>query len=272
MHKNNLNFKGCISKIYSEENIRKNNPADEIESFYEIIKSFCKQKNIENINSEKYIEISHEFTSGYSVLLDHFKNGVFLSDNAFESLLVHHFAFIGKKNIEVINDDFKPNSLTSLKINESFDLVFSYKGLAFEELYTILPQVIGLLKVGGILALRIPAYWFIKENITETEKTILEYSKQNDKKWIFPEPLEPVIEKNGAELLTLSEIPQNFSLNRFELAYYSSLKKLYDAEIGNNKAHLEILKFPSENLEIRGALLLVRKTKKTVTKDNLFSV
>lgn len=266
MQKDKMFFKGNITQNYNEESVKKNNPVKEIEDFFNAIKSTIPA------NPEKYLEISHKFSFGYQVLLKHFKSGYFLSNDAFESLLVYHFTTIDKQKLDILNVEFTPNSLARLKINEQFDLVYSFSGITFDELYNILPQIIGFAKIGGTIAVKVPAYWFLKEKNTELEKKILDYSKQNDKKWIFVDPLEPVIEKNGGKLLKIIELPQTIKINRFELAFMSSLKKLYDAELQNNKAHLEVLTFPEENLELRGALLLIKKITKTVTKDNLFNL
>ena len=153
------------------------------------------------MNYGKYIEISNKFTFSYQELLKYFKSGFFISNDAFESLLVYHFSLIDKRKLEIFNIDFNPNSLARLNINEQFDLVYSYSGITFDELYNILPQIIGYAKIDGTIAVKVPAYWFLKENNTELEKKILDYSKQNDKKWIFAEPIEPVIEKNGGKLI-----------------------------------------------------------------------
>ena len=136
----------------------------------------------------------------------------------------------------------------------------------------MLPLIIGFIKIAGILAINIPAYWFIKDNLTEIEKTIIDYSKQNDKKWIFVEPLEPLIEKNGAELLEIRESSLKYNIDRLELSFISSLKKLYDSVIQNNKAHLDILKIPEKYIELRSAVMIIKKKKKTLTKENLFNL
>ncbi len=267
MEHNKLFFKGNINENYNQEIINNKYPINIIELFLNEIK-----KINPSYNKENYLEISHKFSPAYKILSKEFKKGTFISDNAFESLLVYHYCKIDKIDIDVLNYDFSYNSFTSLKLNEKIDFIFSLCGLTFENLYTCLPQIIGFLKVEGILTLIIPAYWYIKNNQTENEKIILDYSKQNDKKWIFVEPIEPILEKNGAEILVLKELPQNLKFNRFELAYISSLNKLYESIKQNNIAHLEIVKIPEDNIEIRSALLLIKKKQKTITKDNLFKL
>lgn len=267
MEHNKLFFKGNINQNYNEEKINNKYPINEIESFLNEIK-----KINSTYNKENYLEISHKFSPAYKILSKEFKKGTFLSDNAFESLLIYHYSKIDKIDIDILNYDFSYNTLATLNLNEKIDFIFSLCGLTFENLYTCLPQIIDFLKIEGILALILPAYWYIKNNQTENEKTILDYSKQNDKKWIFVDPIDAIIEKNGAEILVLKELPQNLKFNRFELAYISSLNKLYESIKQNNKAHLEIVKIPEENIEIRSALLLIKKRQKTITKDNLFKL
>lgn len=267
MEHDKLFFKGNINENYNEDAINKKFPINEIESFLNEIK-----KVYPAFNKENYLEISHKFSPVYKIMAKEFKKSIFLSDNSFESLLTYHYSKIDKIDIDVLNYDFSYNSLASLKLNEKIDFIFSLCGLTFENLYTSLPQIIGFLKIDGILALIIPAYWYIKNNQTENEKNILDYSKQNDKKWIFVEPIEPIIEKNGAEKLILKELPHTIKFNRFELSYISSLNKLHDSIKQNNKAHLEVVKIPEENIEIRSSLLLIKKKQKTITKDNLFKL
>ena len=264
---NKLRFKGNINKNYDENSINNKYPISDINLFFKEVNDI-----VNDIKKDSYLEISHKYTPAYKVLLKEFKNGTFLSDDAFESLLVYHYSKNDNIDIDILNYNFTYNSLDSLKLNEKFDFIFSLFGLTFEKLYSCMPQLISFLRVDGILAIKIPAYWYIKTNQTEVEKDILNYSKQNDKKWIFVEPIEPIIEKNGGEILTLKEIPQNTKLNRFELAYISSLNKLFEAIKENNKAHLEIVNIPEDNIEIRSALLLIKKKKKTITKDNLFNL
>jgi hypothetical protein len=267
MDYNKLKFKGNINKNYTDEILENKYPITGITSFLDEVTN-----TDNNFNKENYLEISHKYSPAYKVLTKKFKNGTFLSDNAFESLLVYHSSKKDNVNIDILNYEFNYNSLDSLKLNEKFDFIFSLFGLNFEKIYSCMPQLINYLKVEGILALKIPAYWYIKNNCSEIENTILNYSKQNDKKWIFVEPIDPIIEKNGGEIISLKEIPQNVKLNRFELANISSLNKLYDAIKNNNKAHLEITNLPEDNIELRSALLLIKKKKKTITKDNLFNL
>ena len=259
--------KGNINENYNNDVINKKYPNSRAEAFFDNIKEITS-----TILKDNYLEVSHKYTGAFSVLLDHFKKGTFLSDDPFESMLTYHMSKTGNKEINVLNYNFNYETFSKLNLNEKFDFVFSMFGLTFEDLYNLLPIIIGFLKVDGILAVNIPAYWFIKEKQTEIEKTIIDYSKQNDKKWIFVEPLEPIIEKNGAELLEIKESSISHNVDRLELAFISSLKKLYDSIIQNNKAHLEILKIPEKDIELRSAVMIIRKKKKTLTKDNLFNL
>jgi|GEM_PF-1367421 len=221
---------------------------------------------------DNFLEISHTHTLGYLILTNIFKKGIFISDDPFESLLEYHHSKLNNKELDIYNHYFSTNSLSSLSFAESFNFIFSLSGLSFENIYSILPQLINFLKIEGLIALLIPAYWYDRENATELEKKIINYSKQNDKKWIFVEDINPVITENGAEMLGLYPIELKIKINRLELAYISSLNKLYDAIINNNRAHLEICDIPEKNIELRSTLLIIKKKKKTITKDNLFKI
>ena len=259
--------KGNINENYNKDIIIKKHPDSRTKVFIDCIKDIIGESSKDN-----FLEVSHKYTGAYNVMLSHFNKGAFLSDDPFESMLTYHISKINNKDLDVLNYNFNYDSLSKLNLNEKFDFVFSLFGLTFEDLYTLLPLIIGFIKIAGILAINIPAYWFIKDNLTEIEKTIIDYSKQNDKKWIFVEPLEPLIEKNGAELLEIRESSLKYNIDRLELSFRSSLKKLYDSVIQNNKAHLDILKIPEKYIELRSAVMIIKKKKKTLTKENLFNL
>jgi len=243
---------------------------DEEESFLNIDK-FKKEVDQLLIKKDSYLEISSNFSSAYKKIIPDFKEGYFLCDDSFEALLTYHKSIVDSKNLNVINTQFSKNKIIDLKLNEKFDLVFSVFGLSFESLYFVLPELIGLLKLGGILALEIPAYWFFRENLNEDEKNILTYSKQNDKKWLFTEPLDAVIEESKAKLLFLKETENTKVIDRIELSHISSLDKLYKASIDKNIAVLETCNIPENNIKLKTAVLAVQKNQKTITKDNLFN-
>ena len=254
--------KGFLNKLYDNNNEDSQNNqilTDEL-------------KNIFNIcNKEKFLEISLYHSDFYKFFLDYFKEGSFISDDSYEALLTYHFTKKDNKKINVYNYSFTPNKLSSLNINESYDFVFSSYGLSYENIYTILPQLIGFLKIDGILFIELPAYWFFRENLNQYEKDILNYSKTNDKKWIFTEPIDSLIKESGGNLLYLKEINNKKIIDRHKLSYLSSLNKLYKAHIENNIAVLEVANIPENNIELRSAILVVQKEKKTLTKNNLFN-
>ena len=131
MEYNKLRFKGNINKNYNEDTINNKYPTSEIVSFINEVTN-----NINDLNKDNYLEISHRYSPAFKVLLKDFKNGTFLSDDAFESLLVYHFSKNENINIEILNYDFTYNSLDSLKLNEKFDFIFSLMGLTFEKIYS----------------------------------------------------------------------------------------------------------------------------------------
>lgn len=259
--KGKLNDKYSINKYIKESDIA------ESRLFYENVLNKCR-----NFEKKSYLEISHVFTPAYKFMLNEFKAGTFLSDDAFESLLVYHYSSIENKNIAVYNHKFSENSFSNLKFKEEFDFIFSIFGISFNNLYSLLPQIINFLKINGIFAVVIPCYWFLREKLTEEEKIILNYSKQNDKKWVFADPLDPIIEENGGKNIGIFEIDIKKILTRLELSYLSSLNKLYDAVVGNNIAHIEVSNIPEKNISLRSAVLIIQKHKTTLTKDNLFKI
>jgi hypothetical protein len=259
-----MDYKGNINTNYDK-------------SFFEARQSFINYENFTNEfypllkNKDSYLEMSHVFSPAFFSAVKDFKEGYFLSDNSFEAFLTYHFSKIENKNVNVYNTAFNITQIEKLKFNEKFDFIFSLFGLSFESLYNLLPVMIGLAKVDGIIAIELPAYWFFRENISDVEKAILAYSKQNDKKWLFTEPLVPIIEENKAEFVFLKETGRTKKVDRLELAFLSSLHKLYNAQIENNIAVLEIVNFPEKDILLKTAVLAIRKKSKTVTKDNLFS-
>ena len=217
-------------------------------------------------------EISHYFSSSSADMTDKFKSGMFISDDPYEALLAYHYSVIRNKDIKVYNYLFNPGNLKEMKMNESVDFIFSSFGVSYEKLFSFLPDMTGLLKVGGIIAFEIPAYWFFRDALNSDENIILDYSMKNDKKWIFSESIEPVINENGAELVSLSMMEGHKILNRLEISYISSLHKLHKAHVENNIGVLEVAGIPETGISLQKAFIVIRKQEKTVTKDNLFSV
>jgi hypothetical protein len=228
--------------------------------------------SIANPGRTSFCEISHYFSSSSSDMTGDFKNGTFISDDPYESLLTYHYSVIKNKSLNVYNCHFNPGSLDELKMNESIDFIFSIFGLSYEKIFSFLPDMIGLLKVGGIIALEIPAYWFFRDDLSADESVILDYSMKNDKKWIFSEPIEPVINESGAELVSLTKLDDSKTVDRLELSYISSLNKLHKAHVENNIGVLEVANIPEKNINLQKALLVIRKKERTLTKDNLFNI
>jgi hypothetical protein len=240
---------------------------EEIRQFFTVI---CER--IKDIKTGSCLELSHEYSNFFDVMSESFKESVFLCDDGFESLLAFNNSIQKKITLNVMNYFFNPKSFPRLNMNERFDIVVSLLGLSYDNLNMNLQELIGLLKVDGVMAVVIPSYWYDRAVLNESEEKILKYSKQNDKKWIFTEDIKPKITECGAALVDIIKLPFNAKLNRLELAYISSLTKLYDSIIKNNVAHLEITNIPEDNLEINVSLMLLQKSKKTITKDNLFNV
>lgn len=220
---------------------------------------------------ERYLELSHYATGAYRSLLQHFSSGAFVSDDPFESLYEYHISSSEQKELDIYQNSFTFNRLLPGQ-SECYDAVFSFLGLSFDNLYALLERALILLKVGGILAIEYPAYWYSGEELSTQEKEIMRYSKENEKKWLFVDPLEPLIEEYKGELLFKKNMEHSHSFNRFELSYLSSLDKLNKAERESNRGHLEICDIPERGLKLRSALLVIKKQGKILTKDSLFNI
>ncbi len=256
--------KGDINEFF-DKNEYTRIPENLLKEFFDEI-----NKNAELNEKKTFMEISRSYTNSFKYIINDFKEGAFLTDSAFDSLLSYHFSNLNKYNIKSYNYNFNIQRFESLKFIEKFDLIYSVFGLSFNNLYEMMGQIINFLKINGILAILIPAYWYIKDNLTETEKTVLNYSKQNDKKWIFVEPLDLIVNENNAVIMNNIELKNRLKINRYELSIVSSLEKLKDAVVKNNIAHLDVSNIPEKDIEIRTSLLLIQKKSKTLTKDNLF--
>ncbi|MBP7552176.1 MAG: hypothetical protein KA885_02025 [Spirochaetes bacterium] len=258
--------KGSINQNYSYEAINMLYPPA---SYQDILTPFKEYLN--GVQSDKYLEISHFFSPYFNRLLDSFKEGYFLSDDPFVSGLVYLQSVLNKKNLNVVNFKFNGKKIDSQGFIEKFDFIFSRLGVNFQDLYAYLPKFISYLSVGGILVFIIPSFWFFREDLTDVEKEILAYAKRNDKKWLFVEPIENAILDAGGEIVSFQKIEDRQKLSRIEIAYLSSMDKLFNAELQNNIAILETVDIPKIDLDIPLSALAVRKKSKTITKDNLFS-
>ena len=236
------------------------------------IKKILDEAEASDTGKNNYCEVSHYFSGSCKIMLDEFKSGVFISDDQYEALLAYHHSITENKKIDVYNRFFNPGNFLDLDMNEKFDFVFSSLGFSYEKIYSFLPDVIGLLKVGGVMILEIPSYWFFRDNLNDHENIILDYSMKNDKKWIFSEPVEPIIKECGAELVGIKQLDDEIKTDRLELAYISSLHKLHKAHVENNMAVLETAGIPEKDIVLGKALLAVKKNEKTLNKDNLFSI
>ena len=186
-------------------------------------------------------------------------------------MLTYHASVLNKFDLNVLNYYFTENRFQSLNLNEYFDRVLSHYGLNYIELFELLPSILSLIKIGGVFILTLPSYWFFKDNLTDVEKEILCYSKQNDKKWVFQDDIKKIITDNHSEIISFEEIDHIEIMDRKSLSFLSSLDKLYKAEVENNNAILDIVSIPKQNIELRTTILAVKKSSKTITKDNLFS-
>jgi hypothetical protein len=257
--------KGFVNDSVNEEFSKSDKNTEAFKNFMDTVTSVVKP------GGENCCEISHYFSASSAGLTGEFNNGIFISDDPYVSLLVYHHSVIKNKSLKVHNRLFNPGNLQELKMNESVDFIFSTFGLSYEKLFSFLPDMTGLLKVGGIIAMEIPSYWFFRDDLSADESKILDYSMKNDKKWIFSEPVEPVINENGAELVMLKKLDGKKKINRLELSYISSLHKLHKAHVENNIGILEVADIPEDDIELGKALFIIRKKEKTLTKDNLFN-
>ncbi|MCG8572576.1 MAG: hypothetical protein MJB14_20780, partial [Spirochaetes bacterium] len=194
----------------------------------------------------------------------------FVSDIPFEALLVLKQAEKLKLDTIVYQYPFLFNDFFPVK-EEQFGSIYSFMGLSFDFFQNLLEKILILLKVNGIFLFEFPAYWYLRDENNETEKTIVEYSKQNEKKWLFIKPLDQMVEEHKCQLLTLQRLDYTYTLNRTKLAYLSSLEKLHKAEIDHNRGHLEICQIPEKDIKINSGIMIIKKAEKVLTKDNLFN-
>lgn len=254
--------KGSINK-YIENVYNKIKAKDKYQEIFDKTKHLLTGK-------AHYLEISHYHSPAYKVLNNLFEKGDFISDDPFEALLELHLAKDDNIPLDVYNYNFKDNLTEKFKA-EKYDAIFSFYGLSFTNLSELIEKVLTLLKINGIFVLEFPAYWFIKGETLPIEKEILEYSKINDKKWLFVKPIEELVKENKCKLEIVEKLSYTHTFNRQELAYLSSLDTLYNAELARNKAHLEICNIPEKNIELQTGLIVIKKEEKVLTKDNIFN-
>lgn len=257
-----MNDKGCLNKYYNREKLEKQFDGSGYKQVLDLSASFLGEKG-------GCCELSHSFSYAYKSLGETFSKCDFVSDDSFEAMLEYHMISQEGRETRVFHNTFSPESL--LKDNqECYDALYSFMGLSFDSFITLFDRIMTLLKIGGIFVYQLPAYWYLKDDNSEVEKQIISYSKQNEKKWLFINPLEEVVKEHNGELLLLQRIEQEKKMSRAELAYLSSLEKLLKAEQTKNKAHLDICDLP-ESLALPTAVAVIRKKKRVLTKDNIFN-
>ncbi|MBN2739057.1 MAG: hypothetical protein JXR70_18910 [Spirochaetales bacterium] len=255
--------KGNIHENFQKSHLDKIHPLEIVEQAFE-----DSLAEIELPGHQLCLEISHRYSPLQPVIMKHFQSSVFLSDDPFESLLVyHHFHH---ENLEVYQLPFQSKALENLAKTLQADLIFSYLGIPFKGLSALLPELLALVKVSGFIACIIPTYWFSQEKAHGDEKKLLAYSKQNDREWLFTEPLNGVAEENGAELVGIHPLGKSAKMPIIDVAYLAGLSKLYKAVVENNNAHLEVADVPDE-IDLDLSVLIIKKLKKTVNLNNLFS-
>lgn len=217
------------------------------------------------------LELSHYFSTVYQSFCPPFQNYTFLSDISFEALLLYHqIEKEQNKKLQIFHHSF--SSLTNKLFFEAYDLFLSCLGITYQDLYQYLGQIIGTLKTGGTAAILLPTFWFQRNDLTKTESEILNYAKKQDRKWTFPEPIEPLLTEKKAILTGIFDTNISISLDRFSLAWLSSIDVLYQGEKENSLAILDICPLPAENIPIRLSILLIQKSEKTITAENLFKI
>lgn len=258
-----MNDKGLLNNFYNSENLSKIYNIDHYKKVFNIIEDKV------SLSYSNYLEIGDEYSPAFLFLLDKFKEGNFLCESDFYAMVTYHSSIVNKKNLFVYN--YKFNSLHNIKWTEKFDFIFSFLGVKYDEIFERLPLFISFLKVNGFLGFIIPSYWFDRDNLNDEEKLILEYSRKNDKKWLFVESIENIVNDNNAKIICLEKINILQDFSRIKIARLSSLQKLYSAIIEKNRAVLDICDIPENNLKLNISLLIINKIEKTLTKDNLFN-
>jgi hypothetical protein len=266
MDNNRTGFKGNITTGYTTEKLE--NLSGEVDELISYLPGIETQSG-----NGRFIELSRYYSDASIKLLDSFDEGTFISCDPFNALLVHHVTAIKQSsNVETWHIPFTVSSLQDKTFNESASLLFSLSGLTWEDYYTLVPGIMNMTAVGGLIYLEFPAYWFIRDDLNDDENAILAFSKKNDKKWLFSEPVEPLFEENGAELVELTKSSRVINCTRLEIARLSCLHTLEKADLENNIAITDTCNIAENDLQIPVGRMVFRKKAKTLNRDNLFSV
>lgn len=257
-----MHDKGCLNKNYTKEQLEARLNTNGYKQIIDLAADY-------STDSASCCELSHRFSFAYRYLAEKYSSCDFISDDSFEAMLEYHTSVIDKHTIQVYHNCFSPAGLLPGR-EECYDAVFSFMGLSFDAFINLFEKIMTLLKIGGIFVYQLPAYWYLTEGKNELEKQIISYSKQNEKKWLFVNPLEEIVKEHNGELLLLDKTGLDLPITRIQLARLSSLEKLYKAEQENNKAHLEICGLPLE-MQLPTAAVVIRKKEKILTKDNIFN-
>jgi hypothetical protein len=192
----------------------------------------------------------------------------FLSDDAFMAMLAYaHDSRINSYHLPLNGAGFE-----SFDKNQQFSLAVSYIGLCYADLFDKMKFVLSTLKVGGIFICIVPTYWVDRSSLSETESVILQYSKQNDKKWLFVEDIEPVIKDCQSTLVECRKLKTEWITDRMSLAYLTGLTKLYNAEMTGDISILETTTIAKDDLHLNLSALVIRKDKIMLDKNNLFKI
>ncbi len=252
-----LNYKHYINERYNEKAFAAGFDYADFNEAGKLIGSYC--PTIDSV-----LEISHFFTP----ILDYIKCGrkFFLSDDDFESLL----AYAHDSGINSYHLPWNASGFETFNQNQQFDLAVSFIGLCYADLFDKMKPILSTLKVGGYYICIVPTYWVDRSSLSDTESTILQYSKQNDKKWLFVEDINPVISDNNCSLVECRKLQTQWITDRRSLAYLIGLTKLYNAEMTGDISILETTTIAKDNLHLNLSALVIRKDKAVLDKNNLF--
>jgi hypothetical protein len=255
-----LHYKQHINPTYDSEAVEQR--FDILTSYYSSLSQLVSEISPE---CHKVLEISHAYSPILSIIGTDQK--YFLTDDDFTALLQYQI----RPDVDVWHLPFNTVGFETFGQKEQYQLIVSDFGLNYSDLFDNMKYIMALLKCGGYFIAVVPAWWFLRDNLNDSENEILKYAKQTDKQWIFQENLDFTAEDNGGKVERIVRLDGTREFHRGEAAKLAGLTKLYNAECTGDISILEPLTIP-QNLKLTPAAVVIRKEKKTLDKNNLFNI
>lgn len=263
-----LDYKESINSQYDVEKILHSNEWEEEQDFF--------KKNFEKYNlplkGEKALIIGCD-NGQTAYFLSQYFGQVFVFEQQIDKCLFVN-QLMQKQNISnVFIYNGMPSGMQYYKTykmhEQTFDFLISFNGIQFIDLEKNSGSFASLLKKDAYALLFCPYFWFVRTELEEIEKIILDFAKINDKSWLFNVDFSSIMEQEGLSVISLDSV-RKYTISRYILAQLSNFKKLITAINTNNKAVLGVCKIP-EKAEIRLSSLLLKKEKHILSAQSLFS-